>query len=200
MSASKLTAGQAEEQWRSLPRPAWLGEKGLTPAERGIALHDYMQYADFRAAAEDAAKELMRLREKHYLTPEQAEAVDLARVRKFFSGSLGKRVLASQELQKERRFTAEIPASMAGAVGAEDVSVILQGAVDCTFTENESLHIIDFKTDKINTVSELWERYETQIRLYACAMEQVTGLRVGELFLYSTYLSEGSSRSYHEER
>lgn len=200
VSASKLTAGQAEEQWRSLPRPAWLGEKGLTPAERGIALHDYMQYADFRAAAEDAAKELMRLREKHYLTPEQAEAVDLARVRKFFSGSLGKRVLASQELQKERRFTAEIPASMAGAVGAEDVSVILQGAVDCTFTENESLHIIDFKTDKINTVSELWERYETQIRLYACAMEQVTGLRVGELFLYSTYLSEGSSRSYHEER
>ena len=200
VSASKLTAGQAEEQWRSLPRPAWLGEKGLTPAERGIALHDYMQYADFRAAAEDAAKELMRLREKHYLTPEQAEAVDLARVRKFFSGSLGKRVLASQELQKERRFTAEIPASMAGAVGAEDVSVILQGAVDCTFTENESLHIIDFKTDKINTVSELWERYETQIRLYACAMEQVTGLRVGELFLYSTYLSEGSARSDHVER
>ncbi len=63
--------------------------------------------------------------------------------------------------------------------------------MDCTFTENESLHIIDFKTDKINTVSELWNGMETQIRLYACAMEQVTGLRVGELFLYSTYLSEG---------
>ena len=34
----------------TLSRPAWLGEQGMTPAERGTALHAFMQFADFAAA------------------------------------------------------------------------------------------------------------------------------------------------------
>lgn len=196
VSASKLTAAQAGEQGISLSRPAWLGEKGMTPAERGIALHDFMQYADFAAAAKDPAAELERLQRLRFLTPEQAQAVELSRVRKFFTGDLGKRVLKAEYLEKERRFTAEIPAEMAGEENCPDASVILQGAIDCVFLEGDKLHIIDFKTDKVKDLEELWQRYGTQIRLYAYAMEQVTGMKVGELFLYSTYLNQGSGKRY----
>lgn len=74
--------------------------------------------------------------------------------------------------------------------------VILQGAVDCTFMENGQLHIIDFKTDRVDDMQELWRRYLMQIKLYAYAMEQVTGTKVGEMILYSTWLSESSSTVY----
>lgn len=199
VSASKLTAAQAGEQGISLTRPAWMGEKGMTPAERGIALHDFMQYADFSAAAKDPAGELERLQKLRFLTLEQVQAVELSRVRKFFASPLGKRVLKAEHLEKERRFTAEIPAEMAGEENCPEASVILQGAIDCVFSEGGKLHIIDFKTDKVKELEELWQRYGTQIRLYAYAMEQVTGMQVGELFLYSTYLNQGKGENYHGE-
>ena len=45
-------------------------------------------------------------------------------------------------------------------------------------------------------MEELWARYETQLRLYGYAMEEVTGLPVGELILYSTHLNRESARKY----
>ena len=145
--------------------------------------------------------------EKAWLTPEQGEAVDVHRVRAFFQGSLGRRVLASAEVLKERRFTVTLPAHMVRE-GLEDrcledggleEQVVLQGAVDCTFLERGKLHIIAFKTDRVPDMDELWRRYWVQLRLYAYAMEEVTGYQVGEMFLYSTWLNQGSGRPYEGE-
>lgn len=202
VSASRLTAEQGGEVQGALSRPAWLGEQGLTPAQRGIALHDFMGYCDFSLAAKDPEQELERLVKRNTLTFEQAQAVEIPRVRKFFAGPLGQRVLKSPRVEKEKRFTAQIPAGLA-APGLEEKTrenVILQGAVDCVFEEGERIHIIDFKTDRVEEMEELWERYETQLRLYARAMEQITGKPVGELFLYSTWLGEGSGREYRSDK
>lgn len=198
VSASKLSAEQSGSRELNLSKPAWLGAQGMTPAERGIALHEFMQFADFARAAEDPAGEIARLAERAYLTPEQAEAIELSRVRAFFRSSLGRRVLASPEVRRERRFTAVIPQSMALPDGAPEgkETVVLQGAVDCTFLEGGKLHIIDFKTDRTEDMEELWRRYELQLRLYAFAMEEVTGVEVGDMALYSTWLGQGSARPY----
>ena len=168
----------------------------MTPSERGIALHEFMQFADFPAAAQNPAEEIRRLAELRFLSPEQAGAIEVPRVRAFFQSPLGRRVLASPEVHKERRFTAVIPPNMArpGTTGGEGETVILQGAVDCTFVEGDRLHIIDFKTDKVDTLEDLWARYQRQIELYAFAMEEVTGMAVGEMFLYSTWLGQGEGR------
>ncbi len=197
-SASKLAAEQAGDRELNLSKPAWLGAQGMTPSERGIALHEFMQFADFPAAAQNPAEEIRRLAELRFLSPEQAGAIEVPRVRAFFQSPLGRRVLASPEVHKERRFTAVIPPNMArpGTTGGEGETVILQGAVDCTFVEGDWLHIIDFKTDKVDTLEDLWGRYQRQIELYAFAMEEVTGMAVGEMFLYSTWLGQGEGREY----
>ena len=203
VAASKLAAAQGAGREITLPRPAWLGEQGMTPAQRGTALHEFMQFADFPAAAQDPEQELQRLVAGAYLTPEQAAAVDRQRVRKFFAGDLGQRVLRSPQVEKERRFTAVIPAFLAlpqwGPAPDAGETVVLQGAVDCTFVENGKLHIIDFKTDRVRDVQELWDRYGPQIRLYGYAMEEVTGMEVGELIFYSTHLDQAAARPYVRE-
>ena len=87
-----------------------------------------------------------------------------------------------------------IPAALAQPGAGEEEEVILQGAVDCTFVEDGQLYVIDFKTDRVRGMEELWARYEAQLQLYGFAMEEVTGLPVGGLYLYSTWLNRESFR------
>lgn len=189
-AASALAAKEQESaEGLTLSRPGWLFEKRLTPAEKGIALHSYMQFADFHSAAADPETELSRLVRQGYITAEQAAAVDLSRVSSFFAAPLGQRILRSPLVEKERRFTVEIPASEAG-FAVPSAPVILQGALDCTFVEEGLLHIVDFKTDRIQNVRELSGRYAVQLRLYRQAMEQISEIPVGECWIYSMYRSK----------
>ena len=188
VAASDLAAREFSAQYAATARPAFLSKQGLTPAEKGTALHAYMQFADYEKAAADPGEELARLVARGYLTRQEGEAVDLARVHAFFGSKIAKRILASGHVMREYRFTVEIPAGtvkpeLTGAL--KDQPVVLQGAVDCAFEENGKLIIVDYKTDKTNNPAELWERYQAQLALYRLALEQCTGLKVGACLLYS---------------
>lgn len=188
VAASDLAAREFSAQYAATSRPAFLSKAGLTPAERGTALHAYMQFANYAKSAVDPGEELKRLVAQGYLTEEQGAAVDLTRVRAFFESSLAKRILASNNIMREYRFTVEITA---GDVKPELVGelrsqpVVLQGAVDCAFEENGTLIIVDYKTDKTNSTEELWERYRAQLALYKRALELCTHWKVSECLLYS---------------
>lgn len=192
VAASDLAAREFSAQYAATARPAFLSKAGLTPAERGTALHAYMQFADYTKAAVNPSDELKRLVTQGYLTGEQGEAVDLTRVRTFFESPLANRILASHNVMREYRFTVEITA---GDVKPElegelrNQPVVLQGAVDCAFEENDELIIVDYKTDKTNNPGELWERYSSQLALYKRALEQCTDRKVSECLLYSFSLN-----------
>ncbi len=194
VSASGLAAVQSPEAGtRTLRRPSFLSAKGLTPAERGTALHDFMQFCAPKAAAKDARSELSRLVAEKYLTPEQAAAVDLRRVERFFAGPLGQRVLSADRVSREQRFIAPIPMRLVdSSLTGEDAEtpVILQGAVDCMIEEGGVLSVIDFKTDRIADKALLWARYGTQLKLYAEAMSRVFQKPVGSILLYSFFLND----------
>ncbi len=188
VAASDLAAREFSAQYAATSRPAFLSKAGLTPTERGTALHAYMQFADYTKAVENPNDELKRLVTQGYLTMEQGEAVDLACVRAFFESSLAKRILASENVMREYRFTVEITAGdvkpeLAGEL--RNQPVVLQGAVDCAFEENGKLIIVDYKTDKTNNSAELWERYHAQLALYKLALEQCMDWKVSECLLYS---------------
>ncbi len=200
VAASDLAErGLRREHWAS-SRPAFLGKGGLTPAERGTALHQFLQFADWTAAREAPQEELSRLRAARFLTDEQAAAVDLARVRRFFASPLASRIFASPRVLREYRFTAELPAGrVRQGLSPQDAArpVILQGVVDCAFEEDGALVVLDFKTDRVKTAQELLDRYGDQLALYRGALAQCTGLPVRECVLYSFHL--GASIAVSEE-
>ena len=201
VSASGFAEEQAggEEMAGSLSRPAFLSHKGMTPAERGTALHTYMQFARYEDACLNPGQERERLVEEGFLTKEQGDAVELLRVSKFFAGKLGKRILSSKNVMRETRFMAELPAKevkpeLTGEMAEEPV--VLQGVVDCIFEENDGLVLVDYKTDRIREPEELWKRYETQLKLYARAVSDMMGMRVKECLLYSFYLNRAVGESH----
>ncbi|NLJ30567.1 MAG: helicase-exonuclease AddAB subunit AddA [Clostridiales bacterium] len=192
VAASDLASRKFAPQYAASSRPAFLGRKGMTPAERGTALHAYLQFADYKKAAGSPEQELQRLVEQKFITPEQGEAVDIGRVRAFFASKIARRILSAQNVMREYRFTVEIPAGeikpeLTGSM--REQPVVLQGAVDCAFEEDGGLVIVDYKTDRAADSSELWERYRGQLSLYRMALEQCTGLPVKECLLYSFYLN-----------
>lgn len=191
-AVSELAESAFSARFAATSRPAFLYEKGLTPAERGTALHAYLQFADYKAAADDPEEELSRLVAEKYLTPAEAQTVDLDCIKAFFASPLMKRISLSPHYEREVRFSAEIPA---GRLKPElkppmsEESVVLQGAVDLVFEENGSLVIVDYKTDRIRDPLVLWEHYRGQLALYQEELTRCTGKRVKECLLYSFYLN-----------
>ena len=56
--------------------PAFLQPDGLTPAEKGTAMHTFMQYCDYAAARADLEQEIARVQSAGYLRPEEAHTLD----------------------------------------------------------------------------------------------------------------------------
>ena len=188
VAASDLASREFSEQYAASSRPAFLSEGGLTAAERGTALHIYMQFADYKSALKSPQEELGRLVQDGFLTARQAQSVDLGRVMGFLNSMIGKRILASPHVEREYRFTVEIPAGNVKPglkAPLKDESVIMQGAVDCAFEENGGIVIVDYKTDRVPSQAALWERYKKQLALYKFAMEKYTGKNIMECLLYS---------------
>ena len=173
---------------RFTARPSFLYRQGLTPAERGSAMHTFMQFCSYPAAARDAAAERDRLVAESFLTPEEGASLDLGRLAAFFDSPLYRRITAAGRVWREYRFLAVIGeedlAGLAEAgLGGERTTV--QGVADCIFEEDGSLVIVDFKTDRAVSPAELAERYRVQLGLYGRLIGRSLGRPVRECLLYS---------------
>lgn len=173
-------------------RPAFMQKDGVTGAQRGNALHTFMQFADFREAAADPRKELARMVDAAYLTEQEAALVPLKRVSDFFACPLGKRLQNAKRVEREFKFLSSIPASFLdpSLTGeAADAEVLIQGIADCLLFEPDGIVIVDYKTDRVREPEELVKRYRTQLQLYRYAIADCFSLPVKETVIYSLGLS-----------
>lgn len=177
-----------------MKRPSFLYEGGLTAAEKGTALHLFMQYSDFKKAKLNVKEHVDNLKNNGFLTLEQANAMDIDRLNVLFQSPLMDRLLSSNNILREFRFTINIlPKELDPSLSAYDDNIILQGAIDCAFEENGEYIIVDYKTDKVKSMDELVKRYGEQLKLYKIALEQCLKKGVKECIIYSIYLGNSIS-------
>ncbi len=209
---SKLTATQikgryndfetAEEapvkpEAKELARPRFLsGEMGLTPAEKGIAMHLVMQFIRFEncMSEQGAAGELDRLLSMKLLAKEQVDAVSVSSIPAFLSSPLGQRLLKSKSILREFKFSVLAPADkFAGLQDGSGEEVLLQGVIDCCFEDEGGLIVLDFKTDHVTGETEGMraESYRIQLETYAWALESIMEKPVSQRFVY--FFSTGSA-------
>ncbi len=201
MAASELTDpydstadGGLQRHFVATSRPGFLGAAGLSPAERGTALHLFMQFARYEQAAADPEQEAERLAAKGFLTREQVQALPFAKIRRFFQSELYRRIAASPLCRREEAFTVECPVSrfvpgLPPEVAGNE-SVVVQGIADCVFEEEGQLVIVDYKTDHIQKEAEFIQRYRPQIQIYAYALQLTLGKPVKECWLYAFSLDK----------
>ena len=109
----------------------------------------------------------------------------------FQSSELFNRMRSASEenkLYREQPFLIGRPASELDQDYPSDEMIQIQGIIDAFFEEKDGIILVDYKTDHVKEESTLAERYAVQLRLYAEALEQLTGKKVIEKLIYSVAL------------
>lgn len=176
-----------------LRRPDFaLEQGGLTAAERGTAMHTFMQYADYFAAEQDVPAEAARLAERGLLSPEERDSLNIEQLSMFFKSELYGRMKKSGKIRREQKFLVK---KCDAALDDERLmeynsNSMLQGIADCMFEEDGEIVLIDYKTDRVGSEKALVSRYDLQIKLYAAALGRIFGMRVKAAYLYSFSLNK----------
>ena len=129
--------------------------------------------------------ELRRLTRERFLTPQQAEAVPPAKLLNFFQSPVGRRVLCSERVVREFKFSVlEDAARYDPALEGEQV--LLQGVTDCCILDPDGLTILDFKSDAVKTDGEREraEYYRGQLDAYSRALSKIFARPVKKRILW----------------
>jgi len=161
-----------------------IGERPLSAAQRGTAMHLLMQYLDL--SGPEPEKQVQALLARHLLTPEQAASLELEQVRRFLASPLAERIRRAGEVYREYRFSLLLPASLYDPEAEPEDELMLQGVVDCAFRTEQGLVIVDFKTDRIlpQEAAQRAELYRPQLTAYSQALSRVLEAPVAERVLY----------------
>ncbi len=208
---------QFEKPEREALLPGFLREsKEISATDRGNAYHKVMELLDFEQffmegeLVADTEKVLqgaelvvdveVRLQEfltekvaSKVLSPLYAKAVNVRKLVNFLRNPLARRMWAAQvrgELYREQPFVLGISASKLGEQFPAEEKVLIQGIIDAFFVEDGQIVLLDYKTDKVQTGKELWDRYETQLEYYEEALSKLMQMPVKEKILYSFSLEE----------
>lgn len=189
---AKRTASSTEKHIRKREyfantKPSFL-QDSFSGADRGTAIHKFLEMCDFKSANENLENEIARLKADNTLTEKELEVLDRTAVKAFLESDIGVRMLASDKIFKEYEF------SILKAVGelygefpenAADEQVVVEGKLDCAFVENGEAVLIDYKTDNITDESLFANIYSEQLKIYADALCQCTDIPVKEKYIYS---------------
>lgn len=191
--ASFIDASESTEQ-----ATAVINKNGsFRGSEFGTAMHRVMQCLDFaglrdidttdkKAVWKFVCEQVESLKNKALIDDETASRVNYKFLASFIESKICKRMVEADvrgELFREKPFV------------MEHDGVLVQGIIDVFWIEDEQIVLLDYKTDKVENMSELAERYKLQLELYGEALERIFTTKdkkaiVKERMIYSFRLGE----------
>lgn len=173
-------AGGMHPNRLSKPRFA-ISEKDAAFA--GTVIHFILQNMDLTKAdsAEGLQSEIDRMTESGMLTKEQAAIADVPRLLAFYTSPQGTRLRNALSVKREVHFFLRIPASELEQelpADCKEETVLVQGAVDCCFEEEDGFVILDYKTGRADDPA-----YQKQLALYKRGLQPSLPKPVKEMFL-----------------
>ena len=175
----------------ALERPAFLQKTGMTGAERGTAIHAFMQSVPFDGTAPDLNAEVQRQIDARLLDAGLADKLDLDRVRPFFESAVWRRIRHARAVLREEPFITALPAAQITPEAGEcEAEVLVQGIADLVLVYDDHAEILDYKTDRSRDAAFYIKEYAAQLQLYRRAFAQRLAVPVSKLTIYSFTLGE----------
>lgn len=188
-TASSLDVAEQDFKYLTSSKPAFLSKANMTSAQKGTAMHTFMQFCDYSASKNDLENEIERLVSMSFLTEEQAKSLDRKKLSAFFNGAFAERMFGSAHIYREIKVSSFVPVNEIEKTEYTD-EVLIQGIADCVFEENGELVLVDYKTDRADCEEELIDKYKNQIAFYKKAVAKTLMKPVKEAVLYSFSLNK----------
>ena len=180
-------------------------------ARRGTLYHLVMEQLIYKEqmTRQEINSQLADMVKQGLLTTEERKCIRSEQVTGFFQTGLYERMYAAFQkgrLHREQQFLIGLTMTeLSGlgvhafeAGGAEEEALplmdmsraggdfaMVQGVIDLYLEEEDGLVLVDYKTDRVDTMQELVKRYRVQLDYYQLALEKMTGKKVKERYLYS---------------
>lgn len=172
-------------------------EKKISAVSRGTAVHKVFELLNFdKSYSYGELDEQIRfwIREG-VIGAEYDKVIWRKDILAFLESELGKRVqkaASEKKIWKEKQFVIGVPFSEMSDDERSDSYVVVQGIIDLYFEEEDGLVIVDYKTDRTadQDGSSLVNRYKVQLDYYRRALEQISGKKVKECYIYSVFLKK----------
>ena len=189
---AKITASSTEkvrksQEYFAKTKPSFIG-KSFSGADRGTAIHKFLELCYFKNAYEDIETEKQRLVRECGMTEDEINVLDADTLKSFFDSDVGRRLLSAETVYKEYAFSfykkaGEIYNDISPEI--KDENIVVQGKFDCAFIENGKGVIIDYKSDNITDENVFKEIYSPQIAVYTEALKLCENVDVSEKYIYS---------------
>lgn len=169
------------------------GQKASSGAVYGTLVHLVMERLSFcdKQKPELVRQALQELMNNQVITREELELIPVTKIYNMINSSLGIRMEQAERagrLYREQQFVIGIPMNQIYSDTDEEDLELVQGIIDAYFEEDGELVLMDYKTDKVSKeqgAEELVQRYQTQLEYYKRTLEQLTGKKVKETYIYS---------------
>ena len=133
------------------------------------------------------------LQDKKIITKQEAEAINKYKIYNFTKTNIWKDMTEAKEIEREKPFYINIPASKIYEDESLSENILVQGIIDLYYiNKNNEIVLVDYKTDFVEDRNEsiLIDKYKIQIDLYKEALESALGRSVDKVYIYSTYLDK----------
>ena len=168
--------------------------KNISASERGTIMHLVLQKLDYKEEydMEKINDLLEELQTKKIITETEKQTIKKETVLAYTKSNIFNRLKNAKSVYREKAFYINIPAKEIYDNNVKE-EVLVQGIIDLYFIdENDNIVLVDYKTDYVPEENEnyLIEKYKEQLSLYKRALEEATGYKVNEIYIYSTYLKK----------
>ena len=176
----------------NLQKPQFLQEddkQTLTGAQKGTVMHLCMQKLDI---TEDYNLEKIRefvddLEKNNIISQKEKESINIQKIYKFTQSEIWKEMQKAKQVEIEKPFYMHIPAKDIYQEELEG-NILVQGMIDLYYiNQDDELILLDYKTDYVDDIEELKERYEIQLEIYKRALEESLKRKVDKVYIYSTH-------------
>lgn len=173
-----------------LPKPFFAREQTATAAQRGSAMHRFAQHTDILLARANIENEIERLQNLNLI---EKELINIPQIQVFLKSDVAARILNGDKIYTEKEFLVPFNAQKAlKNAEYEGETVLVQGVMDCVVLNKTSAVVIDYKTDRVHSMDELYSRYKEQLEMYRYAVGYLFEITDIKCIIYSftlgTYL------------
>lgn len=180
-----------ESQLLLLKRPEFASDDGeMSPAEKGTAIHGFLQFADFHLLSQDFEAEKERMVNLGHITRKQAGAVKKDDIDAFLNSDIYKEIIHAENITRERKFLISIEDLELDddfCAQYEGTDGMLNGIMDMVIEKKDCVILVDYKTDKVQNAAVLADRYRKQLLLYKKTLEKIQSKPVKSAIIYSFY-------------
>lgn len=163
---------------------------GVSATNKGTLYHKILELLSIKKySIKQLEEELLNMVNDKKISEEERKTINLDKIFAYLTSDIYDMLLKSDSVYKEFPIDFKIPASYYDK-SLKSGNILTSGVIDLLFIKDGIYYIIDYKTDNVNDLSELKERYHVQLDLYELAIKEIMNAKKVKKFIYSIKLNK----------